>query len=56
MTSDLRVINVAVHVTAETRPKDLSHVLDEAFEDWDAVVEFTVEGYRDDRGSEGESA
>jgi hypothetical protein len=36
---------VAVLVTADTRPKDLSRVLDEAFEDWDAVLQFVVEGY-----------
>jgi hypothetical protein len=37
---------VAVLVTADTRPKDLSRVLDEAFEDWDAVLQFVVEGLR----------
>lgn len=38
-----RVIKVAVLATADTRPKDLSRVLDVAFEDWDAVLQFTVD-------------
>ena len=33
--TDIRVINVGVLVTADTRPKDLSRVLDQAFEDRD---------------------
>jgi hypothetical protein len=43
--SETRVIKVAVLVTADVREKDLCRVLDIAFEDWDAVLQFTVEGY-----------
>jgi hypothetical protein len=43
--TDIRVINVGVLVTADTRPKDLSRVLDQAFEDRDEVLQFVVEGY-----------
>jgi hypothetical protein len=43
--SETRVIKIAVLVTADTRPKDLSRVLDVAFEDMDEVLQFTVEGY-----------
>lgn len=43
--TDTRVLKVAVRVATDTRPKDLSRVLDTAFEDWDDVVQFTVEGY-----------
>jgi len=39
-----RVIKTAVLVTGETRPKDLSNLLDWAFEDCDAVLQFVVEG------------
>jgi hypothetical protein len=50
--TDTRVLRVAVRVTTDTRPKDLSHVLDAAFEDWDDVVQFTVEGHGWDGGQE----
>jgi hypothetical protein len=43
--TDTRVLRVEIEVTTETRPKDLSRVLDAAFEDWDDVVQFAVEGY-----------
>jgi hypothetical protein len=43
--TDTRVLRVVVLVATETRPKDLSRVLDAAFEDWDDVVQFAVEGY-----------
>ena len=40
-----RVIKVAILATADTRPKDISRALDEAFEDRDEVLQFTVEGH-----------
>jgi hypothetical protein len=43
-TPDTRVINVAVLVE-DMSPKDLSRVLDLAFEDLDEIRQFTVEGY-----------
>jgi hypothetical protein len=44
------VIKVAVLVTDDIRPKDLSrHILDPAFEDVDEVLQFTVEGYGVDK-------
>ena len=45
MRAGVRFMKVAVLVAAKTRPKDLSRVLDEAFEGWDEVLEFVVEGY-----------
>jgi hypothetical protein len=45
MTTSVRFIKVAVLVTAKTRPKDLSQVLDEAFQSCDEVLEFVVEGH-----------
>jgi hypothetical protein len=43
--SETRVIKVAVLVTAETRPKDISRALDATFEEWPEVLQFVVEGY-----------
>jgi hypothetical protein len=45
VTPTTRVIKAAILVTADTRPKDISRVLDEAFEDVDEVLQFVVEGY-----------
>jgi hypothetical protein len=42
--AETRVIKVAVLISAEVRPKDLSGALDVIFEDWDEVLQFTVEG------------
>lgn len=50
--SEVYVIKVAVLVTADTRPKDLSRWLDGAFEDVDEVLQFVVEGYGWDEGQE----
>jgi hypothetical protein len=44
VTPTTRVIKAAILVTANTRPKDISRCLDEAFEDWDEVLQFVVEG------------
>ncbi len=43
------VIKVAVLVTADTRPKDLSNVLDLAFEDQDEILQFTIEPAEEER-------
>jgi hypothetical protein len=43
--SETKVLNVAVLVRADTRPKDLSRLLDVAFEGCDAVLQFVVEGH-----------
>ena len=42
---DTYVIKAAVLVTGDTRPKDLSRLLDIAFEDRDNILQFVVEGY-----------
>ena len=40
-----KVIHVAVLVSADTRLKDLSHVLDDAFEYQPDILQFAIEGY-----------
>jgi hypothetical protein len=40
-----KVINVAVLVTERTRPKDLSMVLDAAFEADPEILQFVVDGW-----------
>ena len=44
-TSHTKVIRVAVLVSADTRLKDLSHVLDDAFEYHPDILQFAIEGY-----------
>ena len=44
-TPHTKVIRVAVLVSADTRLKDLSHVLDDAFEYHPDILQFAVEGY-----------
>ena len=44
-THNTKVIHVAVLVTADTRLKVLSHVLDDAFEYHPEILQFAVEGY-----------
>ena len=44
-TPHTKVIHVAVLVSADTRLKDLSHVLDDAFEYHPDILQFAVEGY-----------
>ena len=41
---DPHVVRVAVLVTADTRPKHLSWVLDKAFEDEPEILQFVVTG------------
>ena len=43
--TETKVVQVAVLVTERTRPKDLSDLLDFAFEDDDDVLQFVVEGH-----------
>ena len=44
-TSHTKVIRVGVLVSADTRLKDLSHVLDDAFEYHPDILQFAIEGY-----------
>jgi hypothetical protein len=44
-TRSVSVTKVAVLTPADIRPKDLSRLLDVAFEDCDEVLQFVVEGY-----------
>ena len=44
-TPHTKVIHVAVLVSADTRLKDLSHVLDDAFEYHPDILQFAIEGY-----------
>ena len=44
-TPHTKVIYVAVLVSADTRLKDLSHVLDDAFEYHPDILQFAIEGY-----------
>lgn len=44
-THNTKVIRVAVLVTADTRLKVLSRVLDDAFEYHPEILQFAVEGY-----------
>jgi hypothetical protein len=44
-THNTKVIHVAVLVTADTRLKVLSRVLDDAFEYHPEILQFAVEGY-----------
>jgi hypothetical protein len=43
--SEVRVLRVAVLVTADTRPKELSEWLDSAFYGVEEVLQFAVEGH-----------
>ena len=53
---ETEVIKVAVLVTADTRPKDLSRVLDVAFEGEDNVHRVLVEGYGWPKGDDAAEA
>ncbi len=44
-TANTKVIRVAVLVTADTRLKVISHVLDDAFEYHPEILQFAIEGY-----------
>jgi hypothetical protein len=44
-TPNTKVIRVAVLVTADTRLKVLSRLLDDAFEYYPEILQFAVEGY-----------
>ena len=44
-TPHTKVIRVAVLVSADTRLKDLSHALDDAFEYHPDILQFAIEGY-----------
>ena len=44
-TSHTKVIRVAVLVSADTRLKDISHILDDAFEYHPDILQFAIEGY-----------
>jgi hypothetical protein len=43
--SEVRMLKVAVLVTADTRPKELSELLEFAFYGVDEVLQFAVEGH-----------